>query len=220
MKLSQRISTEGPYESATLNVLGLALLLLSPGLVISGVIEWVSNSSHNEQALFVSAAISCVVGLLLRTLTSVSEDATEKPMAVFSVVSWTWVGCVLVGSLPYLFSGVFAWSNLDDALFETISGFSCTGSTVIENIEANGRGILFWRQLTQWYGGMGIIVLAVTVLPSLGVGGLQLMAAESPGQKSDKLKHVLNKFNGLVITICQNLDKIGINVFRLISHNL
>ena len=188
MKLSQRFSTEGPYESATLNVLGLALLLLTPGLIISGAIEWLSNTSHNESALFVSAAISCVAGLLLRTLTSVADDATEKPMAVFSVVSWTWVGCVLIGSLPYLFSGVFAWSNFDDALFETISGFSCTGSTVIENIEANGRGILLWRQLTQWYGGMGIIVLAVTVLPSLGVGGLQLMAAESPGQKSDKLK--------------------------------
>ena len=73
-------------------------------------------------------------------------------------------------------------------MFETISGFSTTGSTVLQDIEANSKGILFWRQLTQWYGGMGIIVLAVTVLPSLGVGGLQLMTAESPGHESDKLR--------------------------------
>ncbi len=188
MRLPRRIFIEGPYESATLNVIGLSCLYLTPGLVLAGIVEWASSSSHDELSLFFAAGISLITGLVLRTFTSLADDAMEKPKAVFSVVSWSWVGCVVIGVLPYLLSGVFSWSEFDNALFETISGFSCTGSTVLTDIESHGRGILLWRQLTQWYGGMGMIVLAVTVLPVLGVGGLKLMAAESPGHTSDKLK--------------------------------
>ena len=171
----------GVFESATLNVIGLSLLFLSPGLFfLAGCIEWGYSDSHNESALFLTGFIAVVLGFGLRAITSIADDSMERPKAVFSVVSWSWIGCVLIGMLPYLFAGVFPWSRVDSALFEAISGFTTTGSTVLSDIESNGRGILFWRQLTQWYGGMGIIVLAVTVLPSLGVGGLQLMAAESP----------------------------------------
>lgn len=188
MKFPKRLFLDGLFESATINITGLTLLFLTPGLIISGVIEWVSPESHNELSLFVTAAIAAVLGISLRAMTSIADDSMDRPKAIFSVVAWSWVGCVLVGMLPYLFSGVFPWSRIDNALFETISGFSTTGSTVLKDIEANSRGILFWRQLTQWYGGMGIIVLAVTVLPSLGVGGLQLMTAESPGHESDRLR--------------------------------
>jgi trk system potassium uptake protein TrkH len=188
MKFPKRLFLDGIFESATINITGLTLLFLTPGLIISGLIEWVSPDSHNELSLFVTALIATVLGISLRAMTSIADDSMDRPKAIFSVVAWSWVGCVLVGMLPYLFSGVFPWSRVDNALFETISGFSTTGSTVLQDIEANSRGILFWRQLTQWYGGMGIIVLAVTVLPSLGVGGLQLMTAESPGHESDKLR--------------------------------
>ena len=229
MKVRQRIFIEGLYESATLNVLGLSLLFLTPGLILSGLIEWGSNNSHQETALFLSAGIALLTGLLLRALTSIADDAMDKPIAVFSVVSWTWVGCVLVGVLPYLFAGVFPWSQIDNALFETISGFSTTGSTVLQDIEANGRGILFWRQLTQWYGGMGIIVLAVTVLPSLGVGGLQLMTAESPGHKSDKLrsrsidtaKSLWAVYFGVTILISLLLwSTPNVNLYDAVAHGL
>ena len=188
MRFSRRLFLEGLFESATINIIGLTLLFLTPGLLISGLIEWVSSDSHHEFSLFATAAIAAVLGLSLRAATSIADDSMDRPKAIFSVVAWSWVGCVLVGVLPYLFAGVFPWSKIDNALFETISGFSTTGSTVLQDIEASSRGILFWRQLTQWYGGMGIIVLAVTVLPSLGVGGLQLMTAESPGHESDKLR--------------------------------
>ena len=89
----------------------------------------------------------------------------------------------MVGALPFWFDSL-AW---DSALFEAISGFSCTGSTVLADIESHGRGVLMWRQLTQWYGGMGMVVLAVSVLPKLRVGGLELIGAEAPGQ-SDRLE--------------------------------
>jgi len=188
MKITRKLFLNGVFESATLNVIGLSLLFLSPGLFLAGCIEWGYSDSHNESALFLTGLIAAVLGFGLRAITSIADDSMERPKAVFSVVSWSWIGCVLIGMLPYLFAGVFPWSRIDSALFEAISGFTTTGSTVLSDIESNGRGILFWRQLTQWYGGMGIIVLAVTVLPSLGVGGLQLMAAESPGHKSDKLR--------------------------------
>ena len=160
MRFRESVFLEGVFESATINVIGLSLLFLTPGLLISGFIEWASTDAHNELALFLTAAISALLGLTLRTITSIADDSMDRPKAVFSVVAWSWVGCVLVGILPYLFAGVFPWSQIDNALFETISGFSTTGSTVLLDIEANSRGILFWRQLTQWYGGMGIIVLA------------------------------------------------------------
>jgi trk system potassium uptake protein TrkH len=87
--------------------------------------------------------------------------------------------------VPYLLSGTF--TAFDDALFESISGFSCTGSTLIADPEGLDRGVAFWRQMTQWFGGMGVIVLAVAVLPFLGVGGLELISAEAPGPTSDRL---------------------------------
>ncbi|HJM27846.1 MAG: TrkH family potassium uptake protein [Acidimicrobiales bacterium] len=188
MRLSRAIFTEGVYESATLNVIGVALLFLSPGLLVCTLVEWGSGSSHQEMALLGTTCLTLVIGMSLRTITSIADDSMEKPKAVFSVVAWSWVSCALVGVMPYLLGDVFAWSHFGNALFESISGFSCTGSTVLEDIESNGRGILLWRQMTQWYGGMGMIVLGVTVLPNLGVGGLKLMAAEAPGHKSDKLK--------------------------------
>ena len=169
----------------TLHVIGLALLFLVPGLVISGFIEWGSSTSHQEWALFASAALIGLLGLVIWRSTEISVDL--GPAAVFSAVAWTWVACSVVGALPYLLAEMFPWQHWDSALFESISGFTTTGSTVLADIESHGRGVLFWRQLTQWYGGMGMVVLAVTVLPFLGVGGLELMSAEAPGDSSDRL---------------------------------
>ncbi len=186
MRIDQNLFTEGPIDSPTLNVMGLALAFLSPGLFVAGLVEWISADSHNEWPLFASAAISLNLGLTLRALTEITDEA--KPQAIFSMVAWSWIACSIMGSLPYLWADVFSWKNIDGALFESISGFSCTGSTVLEDIEGLGKGMLIWRQLTQWYGGMGMIVLATAVLPRLGGGGLALMSAEAPGHKSDMIR--------------------------------
>ncbi|MFN3217459.1 MAG: TrkH family potassium uptake protein [Acidimicrobiales bacterium] len=178
-------SVEGPIESPTLQVVGLALVFLTPGLLIASAIEWASTTSHDEWALLATAAIAFVVGTALRRVSRLGPDV--RAVSVFSIVAWSWIACSLVGALPYVFGSMFTWSTFDSALFESISGFSCTGSTVLTDIEAHGRGVLMWRQMTQWYGGMGMVVLAVTVLPYLGVGGLALMTAEAPGHSSDRL---------------------------------
>lgn len=173
-----------PVESATTHVVGLALMWLTPGLVVSALIEW-GSGGPDEVALLLTAAIAAGVGWVLHANTTLGDDV--RAVSVFSIVAWSWVASSAVGALPFLFGDMFTIGQWDLAIFESVSGFSCTGSTVLADIEAHGRGVLMWRQLTQWYGGMGMVLLAVSVLPYLGVGGLALMTAEAPGHSSDRL---------------------------------
>lgn len=103
----------------------------------------------------------------------------------YIIVSLVWVIFSIFGCLPYLFSGSIP--SITDAFFETMSGFTTTGSSVLNNIEELSHGILFWRSLTQWMGGMGIIVMFLAILPTLGIGGRELFVAEVPGPAPDKL---------------------------------
>ncbi len=102
-----------------------------------------------------------------------------------AIVALGWIGAGVAGALPFWFGGFLGFT---DALFESISGFTTTGSTVLMDIEVLPRGLLMWRSLTHWLGGMGIIVLSLAILPFLGVGGMQLYKAEVPGPVPDKLK--------------------------------
>ena len=169
----------------TVHVVGLSLLFLAPGLVIAVAIEWASATSHDEWALILALAVTVIVGGALWFPTSVGNGLSTR--SVFSSVAFSWIACSVVGAVPYAAGSMFGWARFDDALFEAVSGFSATGSTVLNDIERNGAGILMWRQITQFYGGMGMVVLAVTVLPVLGVGGLSLMSAEAPGLSTDRL---------------------------------
>lgn len=103
----------------------------------------------------------------------------------FLMVSLGWIVASLVGALPFVLSG--AIPSYVDALFETMSGFTTTGASILTDIEDLPRSILFWRSLTHWLGGMGIIVLTVAIFPLLGIRGLQLIKAEAPGPRVDKL---------------------------------
>lgn len=103
-----------------------------------------------------------------------------------AIVALGWVFAGFFGSLPFYFGDVF--TNYVDCFFESLSGFTTTGASVMMDIEKNAKGILFWRSLTHWLGGMGIIVLSLAILPFLGVGGMQLYKAEVPGPVPDKLK--------------------------------
>ena len=97
----------------------------------------------------------------------------------------TWVAFSALGALPFYFSGYFA--SFTDAFFESISGFTTTGATILGDIEALPRGLLLWRSLTQWIGGMGIILLGIAILPLIGTGGMELYRSEFSGAKSEKL---------------------------------
>lgn len=172
-------------DAPTVHVVGLSVLFLLPGLIVSLLIEWGSPTSHDEGALLLAIAVAAITGTALWFPTSVGQGLATR--SVFSSVAFSWIACSIVGAIPYAAGSMFSWARFDDALFEAISGFSATGSTVLNDIERNGAGILMWRQITQFYGGMGMVVLAVTVLPVLGVGGLSLMSAEAPGLNTDRL---------------------------------
>jgi trk system potassium uptake protein TrkH len=107
----------------------------------------------------------------------------------FLVVSLTWLVVPIVGTIPYLVAGQGTVADPVNALFESMSGFTTTGATVLGEIsfERHSRSILMWRQFTQWFGGMGLLVLMIAILPDLSVGGAQLMNEESPGLSIEKL---------------------------------
>ena len=167
-------------------VLGLSLLFLTPGMLVCTLVEWFSASSNGEWGMLTATLICGIWGTVL--LVGTKFPSSAHPSAVFPAVVWTWLGCSIIGALPYLLTeGGFSWAQWDSALFESVSGFTATGSTVMPDIDSGSRGLLLWRQMTQWYGGMGMVVLAVSVLPLLGVGGLELLNAEAPGPDSDRL---------------------------------
>jgi len=136
-------------------------------------------------ALVVSAAITAGAGAFL-FLISRGTNQEIFHREGFAIVALGWASAALFGSLPYLLAGVLP--SFVEAYFEATSGFTTTGATVLAAIEGVPRGILFWRSLTHWLGGMGIIVLSIAILPFLGVGGMQLFKAEVPGPVADKLK--------------------------------
>ena len=116
------------------------------------------------------------------------------PKEGFASVSFSWLLLCIFGSFPYFLMDLGANDiRFVDALFETVSGFTTTGSTVIPDIESLPKSLLLWRSLTQWIGGMGIILLFLAVLPSLGAGGFQLFRAEIPGPVKDKLSPKIRK---------------------------
>ncbi len=137
--------------------------------------------------LLISAAITVSAGLFLylcfRRAQVKGAISHREGMAITTL---GWVAASVFGSLPFYFSGVLP--HPVDCIFETISGFTTTGASVIRDVEIVAPGILFWRSLTHWLGGLGIVVLGLAILPFLGVGGMQLYKAEVPGPVVDKLK--------------------------------
>ena len=136
---------------------------------------------------FVATALVAVVGGTL--LERLDPDPDLGPREALLMVSLTWLAASLVGALPFVFAGQGTIAEPVNALFESMSGFTTTGATVMGDIslETHSRAIMLWRQEIQWLGGMGIVVLAVAILPELAVGGAQLMDAEAPGPGIQKL---------------------------------
>ncbi|WP_336135977.1 TrkH family potassium uptake protein [Natronomonas amylolytica] len=137
----------------------------------------------------VSMVLTVSIGFALEQLDP--DPEVEAPEAL-ALVSLSWIAVAVVGAVPYLLAGYGTASTLAhpvNALFESMSGFTTTGATVMGDIsfEQHSHALLMWRQLTQWLGGMGIIVLMIAILPELAVNGAQLMQAEAPGPELQKL---------------------------------
>jgi len=159
-------------------ILNLEALLMIPSLLVA---VYYGESD-------VIAFIKCIIfiGIIGYAMSKVkSKNKKINGKEGLAIVTFGWILASFFGSLPYVVSGVIP--SLVDAFFETVSGFTTTGSTILSDIEIVPKGILFWRSFTIWIGGMGILVFGVAVLPSIGVGGFQIFKAESPGPIKDRI---------------------------------
>ncbi|MFD1614456.1 TrkH family potassium uptake protein [Gelatiniphilus marinus] len=160
------------------------LLLFNGGFVLLASLVSLIYKDGVTLPLFLAGILTLTAGSLLMFLTRRHKKEMNKREG-YIVVTFGWIIMALSGTLPYIFTGSIA--GFTNAFFETMSGFTTTGATILNDIEAVPKGVLFWRSLTHWIGGMGIIVLAIAILPLLGIGGMQLFAAEAPGPSADKL---------------------------------
>ncbi|MCK9255180.1 MAG: TrkH family potassium uptake protein [Bacteroidales bacterium] len=161
-----------------------ALLLVESVFMFVAVAISTIYSEIDFQFLLISAIITFLVGLLL-VIPNFKIDKKVDKRESYLIVSLAWIVLSLFGSLPFFISGYIP--NFTDAFFETMSGFTTTGASILDNIESLPHGLLFWRSLTQWIGGMGIIVLSIATIPIVKSGGMQLFVAEVPGISTDKL---------------------------------
>ena len=173
-----------------LNILSALLTIMGLSMLFPAFISWLYNEPDLLSFIY-SSGISVSLGLPIWFITRKSRTLRNRDG--FAIVTFSWIITALAGALPFYLSGVIP--NFTDAWFESMSGVTTTGATIIGNsttlphlvngIESMPHGILFWRSFLQWIGGMGIILFTIAILPLLGVGRVQLFKAEVPGPVAD-----------------------------------
>ncbi|MEE9350441.1 MAG: potassium transporter TrkG, partial [Flavobacteriaceae bacterium] len=203
-------------------MMGVLMLFNGGFMLLSALVGYIYKDDANKEIAFAGLA-TIALGLILRFIT---KDFTKqiKKKEGYLIVTLGWIFLTLTGTLPYLFTQTIP--SFTNAFFETMSGYTTTGASILNDIEAMPYGILFWRSMTHWIGGMGIIVLAIAILPLLGIGGMQLFAAEAPGPSADKLhpritdtaKRLWYIYLGLTLAQAVLLKFAGMSVFDAINH--
>ena len=165
------------------NVVGVLLIVV--GLLMFCCIPFsIYFHSGDGGALFTAGCITMIFGII-SWMYKFKSNAQVNKREGYLIVAIGWLAMIIFGALPYEFSGVTY--SFTDSLFESVSGLTTTGATIFIDIESLPEGVLLWRSLSQWIGGMGIIVLTVAIFPLLGIGGIELFTAEVPGPTSDKI---------------------------------
>ncbi|MFP4654179.1 MAG: TrkH family potassium uptake protein [Methanohalobium sp.] len=200
------------------NIIGRLLLFL--GFIMVTPLFVALYYGESIEPFVVTITMTILVGTIFLFLFRSNDDLQHRE--AFAIVALGWLFAAFFGSLPYIFDGVTPLN----ALFESMSGFTTTGSTVFVDIESHPKGILFWRNMTEWLGGMGIIVLFIAVLPKLGVAGRQMFRAEVPGPQEDKLKPRIRETAKIlwmvyiVLSIAESaaLKLAGLSVYDAVTH--
>ncbi|MDH5396674.1 MAG: TrkH family potassium uptake protein [Cyclobacteriaceae bacterium] len=204
----------------------LGMLLFFNGLFMFMCLPWAFIYHEPWAYLVLSGSITVAMGFILFQFGKKTQNKELKKKDGYLIVTLGWLTMSLFGTIPYLLSGGIP--DFTNAFFETISGFTTTGASILNDIESLPKALLFWRSLTQWIGGMGIIVLAVAILPLLGIGGMQLFVAEAPGITPDKLKPRIKDtakrlwllYLFLTLSECLLLWFGGMSFFDAINHAL
>ncbi|USD25773.1 TrkH family potassium uptake protein [Flagellimonas marinaquae] len=215
MKLNTRI---------IIHIMGLLLLCNGSFMLVAALASGIYKDGVTMD-IMLAAIVTMLFGMMAMFYTRGHKKEVKRKEG-YIVVTFGWVVMSLSGMLPYLFSGSIP--SITDAFFETMSGYTTTGASILDDIEALPEGILLWRSLTHWIGGMGIIVLAIAILPLLGIGGMQLFAAEAPGPGGDKLhpritdtaKRLWLIYVGYTVLETFLLKFAGMSFFDAINHSL
>lgn len=209
-----------------LYIIGLLLIFNGSAMILTAIVSLIfSDGVVNE--IISSAAILMSLGLILM-LTNKNNIRQINKRDGYLIVTVGWLTMILSGMIPYyLTNSIDSFSNI---FFETMSGYTATGSTILDDVEALPKSIIFWRSMTHWLGGMGIIVLAIAILPLLGIGGMQLFSAEVPGSgiSGDKIhprisataKRLWLIYFGLTILETIALSIAGMSFFDALNHSM
>ncbi|NNF36334.1 MAG: TrkH family potassium uptake protein [Saprospiraceae bacterium] len=205
-------------------IVGVLLILLG-GIMLTSLIFSLGIDQECTNAILKASITSSGIGAIIWWFSKGGNKRIGKREG-YLIVACGWLSISIFSALPYLFSDIFP--SATDAIFESVSGLTTTGATVLNDIEVIPHGLLFWRSLTQWIGGMGIIVLTVAIFPLLGIGGVELFVAEAPGPTSDKIhpriketaKRLWFIYVGLTVTLTIILSIGGMSGFDAINHGL
>ena len=209
---------------------GVLLLIEAAALLLTAAVAWHYHRVAGEtdvNSFLLTAGLTGAVGLLLFNIGRSSRESLQLKDS-FLVVALSWVLFSAFGMLPFLMYG--SVNNVTDAFFETMSGFSTTGATILDNIDQQPHGILFWRSLMQWLGGLGIVVFTLAFIPSVAKGSkkMSLFAAEAPGLSVEKLAPTMGATSRVLWTIyivltllCTLAYRVGpMNTFDAVCHAL
>ena len=205
-------------------LIGMLLIFNGSAMIISAIVSLIFNDGVIKE-IALSAFLTIVIGSIIILFNKNNIRQINKRDG-YVIVTIGWLTMVLSGILPYYFtSSIDTFPNL---FFETMSGYTTTGSTILNDVEALPKSIIFWRSMTHWLGGMGIIVLAIAILPLLGIGGMQLFSAEAPGISSDKIhprisdtaKRLWIIYVGLTFLETILLKLAGMNFFDAINNSM
>jgi len=207
-----------------LHIIGF-LLLLTGSLMLTAIPFSIYYKTDDIPAILISGISTSFFGFMLWFLTRKNDNREIKKREGYLIVSLGWIVMSLFGTLPFIIYGSIP--SFTDAFFETMSGFTTTGASILTDIEALPHGLLFWRSMTHWIGGMGIIVLSLAILPILGIGGMQLYQAEVAGPTKDKIhprvRETAKRLWGIYV-ILTGAEAIflmigGMNLFESLCHS-
>ena len=202
--------------------LGVLQIILGVSMVIPIIIQVIYNQLDSS---FIGAGIITIIFGVLFFLSNLSHEKKLNLQQAFLLTSLSWISIAIFGSLPFIFSNLEL--SITDAIFESMSGITTTGSTIITNLNDAPKAILFWRAILQWLGGIGIIVMAITLMPIMNVGGMQLFKIST----SDKSEKILPKskeisirliliYSGLTFLCAIFYKTFGMNFFDSLTHSM
>jgi len=202
--------------------LGVLQIILGISMVIPIIIQVIYNQLDSS---FIGAGIITIIFGVLFFLSNLNHEKKLSLQQAFLLTSLSWISIAIFGSLPFIFSNLEL--SITDAVFESMSGITTTGSTIITNLNDSPKAILFWRAILQWLGGIGIIVMAITLMPIMNVGGMQLFKIST----SDKSEKILPKskeisirliliYLGLTLLCAIFYKSFGMNFFDSLTHSM